>query len=495
MKRVVQSVLIFCLKNALPKITCITALCVAQQTRVTTTTLVLMLNTAFFLHTPIVMSNSNAPCSHHNVLVANMIELNGELDKACSGSIIRLASGIWKDVLITIENSGSEVSPIILTADVPGETFIEGASYIHAQGDYVHIIGFYFRNGQPGGPNLLDNPTAAITTFGSHSLISQNTIDNFNGSSKKAKWVNIYGQFSEVSYNRFKNKKIAGSLLNVMREFGDKPQYHHIHHNHFKNFASGKKENGWETLRIGTSKFSQSDSFTIVENNRFDHCDGETEIISVKSGKNTIRNNTFVDSQGLLTLRHGKNNLVENNIFTAYNKKHGGGIRILDDGHIVRNNYVAGVRTTSNMRGGIVVHSGVNKPNTRPKYINQHWTPSNITIENNTIVDSQNSILFDGKMRYGGSNVTFRNNVILSADNMPVIRMDKSATQLKFINELYSGATLIDGANVKFNPTKGITFTDDIVLKKNKDGLWLHETSGAQNLNYLRENDVGPTLY
>ena len=51
--------------------------------------------------------------------------------------------------------------------------------------------------------------------------------------------------------------------------------------------------NGGETLRIGTSHYSLSDSFTVVENNYFERTNGEVEIISVKSGKNQIRNNVF----------------------------------------------------------------------------------------------------------------------------------------------------------------------------------------------------------
>jgi poly(beta-D-mannuronate) lyase len=47
--------------------------------------------------------------------------------------------------------------------------------------------------------------------------------------------------------------------------------------------------NGGETLRIGTSQYSLTNSFTTVENNYFDRCDGEVEIISSKSGGNTFR--------------------------------------------------------------------------------------------------------------------------------------------------------------------------------------------------------------
>ena len=64
--------------------------------------------------------------------------------------------------------------------------------------------------------------------------------------------------------------------------------YHRIDHNYF-GLRAVLGSNGGETLRIGTSHYSLSNSFTVVENNYFDHCDGEVEIISVKSGGNQVR--------------------------------------------------------------------------------------------------------------------------------------------------------------------------------------------------------------
>jgi len=46
------------------------------------------------------------------------------------------------------------------------------------------------------------------------------------------------------------------------------------------------------------------DSRALVEENRFEGCRGEIEIISNKSCENVYRRNTFVDCEGTLTLRH-----------------------------------------------------------------------------------------------------------------------------------------------------------------------------------------------
>ena len=61
--------------------------------------------------------------------------------------------------------------------------------------------------------------------------------------------------------------------------------------------------------------FSNVNNFTLVENNVFDKCNGEVEIISVKSGSNTLKGNTFIESRGTLTLRHGNGNKILENVF------------------------------------------------------------------------------------------------------------------------------------------------------------------------------------
>ena len=63
--------------------------------------------------------------------------------------------------------------------------------------------------------------------------------------------------------------------------------------------------NGFETIRIGTGPSAYSDSNTRVENNLFERTDGEVETVSVKSGGNVIRANTFREVAGTITLRRG----------------------------------------------------------------------------------------------------------------------------------------------------------------------------------------------
>ena len=432
--------------------------------------------------------SSRVRCIKHNVLVSNTEELQKELKKACAGSVIRLREGVWDKLAVTVKRSGNEHALLTVKADKPGKTFIEGKSYIVLAGNYIRLEGLYFRHGKAGHNN------GAIVVKGSHNLITENTLDGLNGSSQKDSWLNVFGQYNEISFNRFTNKTKQGVILVVIRNDAS-AQYHHIHHNHFENFSSGKGENGWETVRIGTSTKSQSNSFTLLENNRFDRCDGEVEIVSVKSGKNTIRGNTFVDSQGFVTLRHGKDNLVESNVFLLKGKPDGGGVRIYDSGHVIRNNYISGVRTESGGRGGIVFSSGDNAPGGEFPALNAHWTPHDIEVSGNTLYDSDNSFIFPYKVgNYPIYNVKISNNVIVPSKGNAAIFANVKPTNVTFEKEWYAGLKQFSGKANDFDIPEGIRFVD-VTLTENPQGVFLHSTAGAQNLTILEVKDVGPQTY
>ena len=65
---------------------------------------------------------------------------------------------------------------------------------------------------------------------------------------------------------------------------------------------------------------SLSSGYTIVEHNLFEDCDGDPEIVSIKSSDNIIRHNTFRGSYGTLSLRHGNRNKLESNYFFGNGK-------------------------------------------------------------------------------------------------------------------------------------------------------------------------------
>lgn len=411
--------------------------------------------------------------------VSDRNELIDAIKLAQPGSTIQMCEGQWKDLSLSITTDGTAELPVTIKARICGQTVISGTSEIRIYGDHVVVDGLVFTNGEPVGGN------GVVRLFGAYDRLTNTLIDGFNGVNKK--WVSLESgsTYCEIDHCRFANKNSQGSLLTVWRS-DSSAQYHHIHHNHFVDYADGGGENGFEALRIGTSDKSQSDSFTTVEYNLFERCDGEIEIISVKSGKNIIRGNTFVQSNGLLTLRHGKGNTVEDNVFLQAGAKGGGGIRIYDGEHLVRNNYISGVRTTSNARGGIVVHSGLNRLGVPEPALNAQWTPFDVTINNNTIYDSQQSFLYGGNYTYPAWGIVFENNVVYNDGIFPVIREDLALDGPRYSKERYWGSEL--GIAL----TAGLSFTPITDLFQTVDGLWLSQSGGAQNIRPLSPEELGP---
>lgn len=117
-----------------------------------------------------------------------------------------------------------------------------------------------------------------------------------------------------------------------------------IDHNYFHDRMRAKA-NGAETIRLGTDG-SRAVNAT-VENNLFENCDGEIEIVSVKSSGNTIRANTFRDNRGQLVVRTGNDVTIADNQFIATRTdKAVGGIRAHGKGIRIVNNYFQNIRSS-----------------------------------------------------------------------------------------------------------------------------------------------------
>jgi len=92
---------------------------------------------------------------------------------------------------------------------------------------------------------------------------------------------------------------------------------------------------------------------TIVEDNFFYHCDGEGEIISLKTGDNDLRRNTFYECMGSLTCRKNVANRIYNNFFIGNGKYGTGGIRMYSKDHVITNNYFENLNGDSEWRGAL----------------------------------------------------------------------------------------------------------------------------------------------
>ncbi len=377
-----------------------------------------------------------AAVSQNEVLVTTQQQFEQVMETVKPGDTIVLANGEWKDFEILFKGQGTPENPITLKAQTMGKVEITGLSNLRLSGAYLVVEGLVFKKGY--------SPTGEVISFrenskklANNSRVTQVVIDGFSNPDKfnADKWVVLYGKNNRFDHNHLEGKNNAGVTMAVrLNSEASQENHHRIDHNSF-----GPRpilgSNGGETLRIGTSKYSLSDSFTVVENNYFERCNGEVEIISNKSGKNKFLNNVFFESRGTLTLRHGNGNLVEGNVFFGNGKEHTGGIRVIKADQTIRNNYMEGL-TGIRFGGGFTVLNGV--PNSS---INRYHQVKNTKIENNTIVNVDNINLAAGSDKERTAvpiNSSFSNNLVVNTSGENPFKIFDDVSGITFANNLTS---------------------------------------------------------
>jgi poly(beta-D-mannuronate) lyase len=215
---------------------------------------------------------------------------------------------------------------------VQAET-IEGVNLLNQvtmEGEYLSLIGFRFTG---NGGITVKNGVAC--------RISRCHMNNLKG----GQWLRVDSKSRgiEIDYCLFEKKennleKDKGCQL-MRIEVTNNKEFHHIHHNHFQDIPKGKNGNGYETIQLitqGNPKDpNEGETGNVIEHNLFERCDGESEIISVKSNGNLLRGNTFSHCRGELVLRHGHRNVVTGNKFLDGT----GGVRLQGKDQVVVNNY------------------------------------------------------------------------------------------------------------------------------------------------------------
>lgn len=273
--------------------------------------------------------------------VNNADEFNRAARKVQAGDRLILSSGVWQDAQLILKRAqGTAELPITVTVEEKGKTTLEGNSNIRFSGEYIIVEGLVFCNPRDTMQKMVIETKTSSTDYANHSVVRECVVRDFNPSDKtfQTTWLSLWGKDNEVAYCYFGGKTNQGTTFIVWPNDSLSAENHHrIHHNYF-GYRRPLGGNGGETIRIGTSHVCKNNSQTILEDNYFEHCSGEVEIVSIKSCENIIRRNTFYECEGSLVLRHGDRNQAYDNVFIGNNKRHTGGIRIINKGHKVYNN-------------------------------------------------------------------------------------------------------------------------------------------------------------
>lgn len=393
--------------------------------------------------------------------VTNSLELKNAIQNAIPGDVIILKNGTWQDIQIEFKNNGTSLLPIILKAETSGKVLLTGKSNLRIAGNYLIVDGLFFKDGySTSGVAVVEFKSSAGVESNFCRLTNTSIVDyNPTDSKLDYKWISLYGTHNRVDHCYLKGKTNIGTTLVVW--LSNKPNYHLIDSNYFA-FRPPYPENGAETIRVGTSDWSMYDSFTTVEYNYFEECNGETEIISNKSCNNVYRYNTFKNCQGTLTLRHGNNCTVEGNYFFCGKKTDSGGIRIIGEDHKVINNYIEDSYGTS-FKSAITLMNGV--PNSP---LNRYFQVKRALVAHNTIVNAKVSINIgagkDSELTLPPIDCTIANNIFYSAYS-PIVTLTDQPINMHWTSNIFYGGNIgmsISSENYFQNPE----------LIKSIDGLY-----------------------
>ena len=354
------------------------------------------------------------------------------LKKAVAGDRIIIEAGTYRDVDLKWKAVGTKQAPITVEAK-PGTVLITGRSSLVMGGKHLVVSGLEFRNGYPSRRSVVE--FAGGKDFAQDCNLTRCVIDNYNTEdrSQSKSYIYLSGQRNRVDHCELLRKYNLGvTLLVNLNGANNLNNHHQIDHNYF-----GPREvygsNGAETMRIGTSQQSYETSATTVCDNFFDRCSGEVEVISIKSCDNIVRGNYLWECEGVVALRHGKRNLVENNTFVGNGKRNTGGVRVVDSNHVIRNNIfvsLAGQRFFS----ALGVMNAV--PNSLP---NRYVQVSDITITDNVYVDCTNLEFgtgADAERTSAARSIDFkRNRLFVSGTQNPFQMVDK-ASEVRFADNI-----------------------------------------------------------
>lgn len=388
-----------------------------------------------------ITSSPNAEASimkpKKDIKVKNLAELRSAIKSSSAGDNIILANGTWKDAEIKFYGKGTKENPIVLKAETPGKVFIEGVSNLKLAGSYLEVRDLYFKNGYTPSNSVIqfkiNNDSIA-----NNCKVTQCVIEEFTQPDRDVSdhWVEFWGRHNELSNNYITGKSNFGPTVRVFLDGNEHVNnYHQIINNHFGPRPRKGGPHG-ETIQIGDSETSMTPSYTNVENNLFDRCNGEVEIISSKSNFNEFKKNVFFESEGSLVLRHGNYAKIDGNVFIGNDTSDQmGGIRIINTGHWITNNYFYKIRGNA-FRSAIAIMNGIPKSS-----LNRYNQVTDVVVAYNSFIDcvspwqfsvgsnvSQKEVLPKSEIRSARpERVTFANNLIYSATKSenPIVNYDK----------------------------------------------------------------------
>jgi poly(beta-D-mannuronate) lyase len=177
-------------------------------------------------------------------------------------------------------------------------------------------------------------------------------------------WLKISNcKTMKVDHCHFHNKETKGNFCIVGfdqdNKNGEGPlfEYNHFQHQDLDLHVDAEDigDAGGEGVRMGHSDMDRTYFRAIFRYNYLDKCNGDGETVTNKSSGNIYYNNSWVDNNGSLVLRHGDSTAVLGNCFEKCGLRVGGADNLIANNHFTRNsNDNGGRRPLVIMNGDMV---------------------------------------------------------------------------------------------------------------------------------------------
>ena len=285
--------------------------------------------------------------------VSNNTELTSAMAAAVAGDVIVLADGTYAGFTVTKSN-------ITIQAATKGGANITSGIIRLSTVSNVNLLGL--RITTPGSAQTIDGEafktavwfeaTTACRLAGSYLKLS--------GQSSVTDWVMLSGNSNNnrIDHNEFGPNTVNGHFIFVRGNRtgisvptdrtswanGSGPNNPNMarHTTIDSNYFHDQTPDTHASICLGGIGLAgdYQNTFSVVQNNLFVNCDGDAEIIEIKSSSNTIRHNTIRTSIGTLSLRSGNNSTVADNLMLQEGKAGTGGIKIYEKDHTITGNYI-----------------------------------------------------------------------------------------------------------------------------------------------------------
>ena len=355
----------------------------------------------FMQYTSAMLASSLVPAmaSGSTHYVASLVRFQAQLHTAKPGDTIILANGrYYINEPIIIACAGEEGNPIRILAESVGGVELTGTEGVSFHPGAAHIVFDGFR--------ITHNVSRMHIRPGAHHIRIFRCDFKCPG---RGAYFTVAGDDIEIAYNLFREKSRFGNMLDIRGASGQVARRVWIHHNHFRDFSRSTvptETNDLEVIRYGLSGLSMSMGHGMIEHNLFERCVGENELISNKSGGNTYRYNTFLDSPGSeLSLRHGNECVAYHNYF--HNTQ---GIRIFGDRHYIFENFIE--------EGSIGIHIGNGGGEVADGApLTSHDRPDDNVITRNVLINNDRQYFMAPRNNgLGAPRTTFTENILIGGN-------------------------------------------------------------------------------